>query len=144
MMIEQMSLAKKLGLPVILHIRDAYGDALDILKNAVDLPDRILLHCYGGSAEMVREFSRFDCYFAFGGVITFAKNKDVVLRAVPEDRLLLETDCPYMAPVPMRGRTNMPSYVSFVCDKAAELLGKSAEDIARITTENAKRFFGIQ
>lgn len=143
MMERQMEIAVKLGLPVILHVRDAYGDAFEILKNAKRLPTRILLHCYGGSAEMVREFSRFDCYFAFGGVVTFAKNKAPVVSAVPRDRLLLETDCPYMTPVPHRGETNMPAYVSLVCEKIADILGESVEYVADKTTENAKRFFGI-
>ena len=143
MMAEQMQTAVELDLPVILHVRDAYGDAYDVLKSAPVLPKGILLHCYGGSAEMVREFSRFDCYFAFGGVITFAKNKGDVVRAVPKNRLLLETDCPYMTPVPHRGEVNMPSMVKFVCDKMAELLGETPQAVQELTCENAKRFFKI-
>ena len=143
MMVEQMDIARRLGLPVVLHVRDAYADALDVIASAEKLPPRILLHCYSGSAEMVREFGRYDCYFAFGGVITFAKNKGSVLQAVPRDRLLLETDCPYMTPVPLRGQTNMPAYVRYVCARAAELLGETEQRIEMITTENAKRFFGL-
>ena len=92
---------------------------------------------------MVKVFSRYDAYFAFGGAITFKgahKNLEA-LAAVPLDRLLLETDAPYMTPVPFRGQTNRPDYVSLVADKAAEVLGLSREKIEEITTENAKRLF---
>lgn len=140
----QIVLADECGLPVCLHVRDAYGDCLDILTECRDrLSHGVLLHCYSGSAEMVREFDRFGAYFAFGGAITFknARRNLEALSVVPRDRLLLETDCPYMAPVPYRGRTNRPAYVSLVADKAAEVTGMSREEIERVTTENAKRLF---
>ena len=141
---EQLRLARDCGLPACLHIREAYEDSRAVLEqNAEYLGCGVLLHCYSGSAEMVKVFSRYDAYFAFGGAITFKgahKNLEA-LAAVPRDRLLLETDAPYMTPVPFRGQTNRPDYVSLVADKAAEVLGLSREEIEEITTENAKRLF---
>lgn len=141
---EQLRLGDECGLPVCLHVRDAYGDTLEVLKaNEKYLSHGVLLHCYSGSAEMVKEFSRFDAYFAFGGAITFknARRNLESLSVVPRDRLLLETDCPYMTPVPFRGQTNLPRYVALVRDKVAETLGITAEETERITTENTKRLF---
>lgn len=143
--IAQLELAHRAGKPVDLHIRDAYGDAFDILRECRELlGNGVLLHCYGGSAEMVERFLQFDAYFAFGGVITFKNaKKDEVVRRVPLDRLLLETDCPYMTPVPFRGKVNRPAYVKYVAQKAGEILGMSAEEAGRLTAENAMRYYRI-
>lgn len=142
--VAQLELAHRLGLPVVLHIRDAYGDALQVLRENKDiLNNGVLLHCYSGSAELVRDFGEFDSYFAFGGAVTFAKHKDLVLKAVPRDRLLMETDCPYMTPIPMRGKLNYPHNVTLVRDAIARLLDTTAQEIEDITTENARRFFRI-
>ncbi len=142
---EQIALAYDVGLPIVLHVRDAYGDTLEILKNNSEkLKNGVLLHCYSGSAEMVREFSAFDAYFAFGGAVTYkGAKRDDAIRAVQEDRLLLETDCPYMTPTPMRGkvRENEPSYIRYTLEFVSGVLGKTADEVERITTENAKRFF---
>lgn len=141
---EQIRLADECGLPVCLHVRDAYEDCRAVLAaNADRLRNGVLLHCYSGSAEMVKVFAAFDAYFAFGGAITFkgARKNIEALAAVPRDRLLLETDSPYMTPTPFRGRTNFPKYVGLVADKAAEVLGVSRQEIEEITTENAKRLF---
>ncbi len=141
---EQLELAHALSLPVALHVRDAYGDCLDILKSSRHLlAHGVLLHCYSGSAEMVREFSALDCYYAFGGAITFknARHNLEALAAVPRDRLLLETDSPYMTPVPYRGQTNFPKYVGLVADKMAQVLSLPREEVERITAENTKRLF---
>ena len=132
-------------MPVVLHVRDAYGEVLEILKEErKNFKINILLHCYSSSAEMVKEFAKLDCYFALGGVVTFkkAKKEDVIL-AIPKDRLLLETDCPYMAPEPHRGEVNEPKYVNYVAEKIASVLGVTKEEIEKITTENAKRFYRI-
>lgn len=140
----QIALADECGLPMCLHVRDAYGDCLALLKeNEGKLSHGVLLHCYSGSPEMVKEFSRFDAYFAFGGAITFknARRNVESLSLVPRDRLLVETDCPYMTPVPYRGRTNFPRYVSLVADKVAEVLSLSREEVEEITTANTKRLF---
>ena len=101
------------------------------------------MHCWSGSPESVREFSAFDAYFAFGGSLTFkgAHKGAESLALVPRDRLLLETDAPYLTPVPFRGRVNRPEYVAYVAGKVAEVLGISREEVEEITTENAKRLF---
>ena len=120
-----------------------YKDAYDILGEYYErLKGGILMHCYGGSKEMVREFSKYNCYFALGGVTTFknAKKEDVI-KAIPSDRLLLETDSPYMTPVPYRGKPNRPEYVRFVAEKIADTLETNVENVIKQTTENAKRFF---
>lgn len=139
----QLCLADDTGLPVVLHIRDAYKDALDILTAHRDkLNHGVLMHCYSSSAEMVREFLKFDCYFAFGGAITFKNaKKDEVIKAVPDDRLLVETDCPYMTPVPFRGQPNEPKYVNLVVDKIAEIKQTDRKVIADLTCQNTKRLF---
>lgn len=139
----QICLADKAGLPVVLHIRDAYKDALDILSAHRDkLNHGVLMHCYSSSAEMVREFMKFDCYFAFGGAITFKNaKKDEVIKAVPEDRLLIETDCPYMTPVPFRGQTNEPKYVNLVVDKIAQIKNIDRKAVEEMTYRNTLKLF---
>lgn len=144
--VRQLDLAHSLKKPVVIHLRDAYGDMLPLLKENKDkLEYGVLLHCYSGSAEMLKEFCKLGAYFAYGGAITFknATEKPAVVRATPIDRLLLETDCPYMTPVPYRGQTNYPRYVSLVRDRVAEILSKDVEEIDAITTDNAGRFFNI-
>lgn len=141
---EQIELADTLGLPIVLHVREAYEDAKQILFEMKRyLNNGVLLHCYSGSKEFVKIFGELDAYFAFGGAITFnnAKHNLEAMKAVPLDRLLLETDCPYMTPVPFRGKTNVPQYVNLVADKACEVLDLPREELERITTENAKRLF---
>ena len=140
----QLTLAGSLNAPVVLHVRDAIGDAYSILRNHEnDLKGGVLLHCYSGSKEMVKQFDRFDCYYSFGGAVTFknATEKPDVIRAISYDRILLETDCPYMTPVPFRGKTNFPAYVGLTCKKIAEILDKSFEDVDQTTEQNAKRLF---
>ncbi len=141
--VAQIGLAHELGLPIALHIRDAYGDLLDILRaNASCLSNGLLMHCYSGSAEFVRELARFDAYFAFGGAVTFknAKKQDVI-RAVPRDRLLVETDCPYMTPVPFRGKLNEPKYVRYTLAFVADVLGVDFAEAERLTERNTLELF---
>jgi len=141
----QLALAHELHMPVVLHIREAYADANDILlANRSLLADGVLLHCYSGSAELVRDvYNKLGCYYSFGGAVTFAKHKEEVLSAVPSDRLLLETDCPYMTPVPLRGQRNTPANIPLVCRKVAELLARDEREIAAETTRNAKVFYRL-
>ena len=136
---QHIELAYDAGLPVVLHVRDAYADALRLMKDMrAYLVNGVQLHCYSGSLEMLDQFNRFDCYYSFGGVVTFANwSKAEVCRAVPTDRLLLETDCPYLSPVPVRGRINFPSNIRYILAKMAEILGKSVAELDRITTRNA-------
>ena len=139
----QIILADKVGLPIVLHIRDAYGDAIDILNAHKDkLNHGVLLHCYSGSVEMIKQFNKYDCYYALGGAITFKNaKKDDVITAIPENRLLVETDCPYMTPVPFRGQPNEPKYVNLVVDKIASVKGVGRKEIEQLTYENTKRLF---
>ena len=142
---EHIELADSLRLPLVLHIREAHGDALAILRDMERyLTHGVQVHCYSGSVELVREYSRFDSYFSFGGAITF-KNADKgdIVRAVPRDRLLIETDAPYMTPVPMRGKTNEPKLMRYTLVRLAELLDRDVAEVDEITTANAKRLFGI-
>ncbi len=140
--IEQLELADSLKLPVVIHLREAYQDMLEILKeNRNIIQNGIVMHCYSGSAEIVENMRFLDCYYSFGGALTFAKGKDKVLSAIPNNRIMLETDCPYMTPVPYRGKTNQPHYVKYVAEKIAEMKGISYEEVANITTENAYEFF---
>lgn len=141
---KQIELADEAELPIALHVRDAYEDTRKILFDMQKyIKNGLLLHCYSGSAEYVKIFDKLDAYYAFGGAITFknAKHNLESLAVVPKDRLLLETDCPYMTPVPFRGKTNEPKYVSLVAKKAAEVLGVTLEEIETTTTQNAKRLF---
>ncbi|MDE6474981.1 MAG: TatD family hydrolase [Clostridia bacterium] len=139
----QIVIADKVGLPIVLHIRDAYGDAIDILETHKDkLNHGVLLHCYLGSVEMIKRFNKYNCYYALGGVITFKNaKKDDVIAAIPEDRLLVETDSPYMTPVPYRGQPNEPKFVNLVVDKIASVKGVDRKIIENITYENTKRLF---
>ncbi len=139
----QIVIADKVGLPIVLHIRDAYGDAIDILNAHRDkLNYGVLLHCYSGSVEMIKRFNKYDCYYALGGAITFKNaKKDDVIAAIPEDRLLVETDSPYMTPVPYRGQPNEPKFVNLVVDKIAGVKGVDRKIIEKITYENTKRLF---
>lgn len=140
----QIELANEVKLPLVLHVREAYEDTCKILFDMQDyLKNGVLLHCYSGSSEMVKVFDKLDAYYAFGGAITFknAKHNIEALSTVRKDRLLLETDCPYMTPVPYRGKINEPKYVSLVAQKAAEVLNIEQVELEKITTENAKRLF---
>ncbi|MDR3215929.1 MAG: TatD family hydrolase [Clostridiaceae bacterium] len=144
---EHLELARAAHKPVVLHIRDAYGDALDILKDARHCLEKgVLLHCYGGGAEAVKDFSRFDCFYSFGGAVTFNNGEAnrASLAAVPRDRLLLETDCPYMTPVPFRGQLNYPKHVRLVALKVAEVLGISVEEVEELNKQNAEAFFKVR
>jgi len=143
---KQLVLANKLGLPAILHIRDAYEDARQVLEECKDyLSNGILLHCCSCSKEMVPIFDKYNAYYSFGGAITFknAKHNLETLKAISKEKLLVETDCPYMTPVPFRGQMNEPKYINLVVEKMAELLEMDKGSVESLTTNNAKRFFRI-
>ena len=139
----QLALARELGLPVIVHEREAHGDALDILADFPDVTG--VFHCFSGSVEMARELVRRGWYIGLTGVVTFknARKAVEVAQDVPLDRLLIETDCPYMSPEPYRGRRNDPSYVPLVAEKIAALRGLSVEAVAEATRSNAIRLFRL-
>ncbi len=140
----QLELARKLGLPVVIHSRDACGDTFDILKKHSG--EKIMLHCYSGSAEMARQYAEMGFSFSFGGVLTFknsVKPKESV-AAVPRDRILLETDCPYLAPVPHRGKLNYSAYMTHTAEAIGSLIGMTADEVGELTFANAKAFFDIK
>ena len=139
----QMALAAELNLPVIVHEREAHADALEILDEFPTVTG--VFHCYSGSAEMAKELVRRGWYIGFTGVLTFknAKKAVEVAKAVPLDRLVLETDCPYMAPEPYRGKRNHPGYLYRMAEKLAEIKGIAPEEAAQATLENGKRLYRI-
>ena len=143
--IEQLTLADELGLPVVVHSRDALQDTLELLKAHKHLLKKGgLLHCYSYSAEMVDEFVELGLYFSFGGPCTFKNANKVVksVQRVPATRLLSETDCPYLTPVPHRGEfPNQPKYVVHAVEKMAELRNQTAEELEKQIEENARRLF---
>ena len=142
--VKQNELANKLGLPVVIHTRDAMGDTLEILRKRTPTKPS-LMHCYGGSIESAKELMKLGFSFSFGGLLTFknATNVVEVVRQIPIEKILLETDCPYMTPVPYRGQRNEPSYIVYTADMLARIKGLTLEEVAKITTENARRLFGI-
>lgn len=139
----QMELARELKMPVIIHERDAHQDGMDIVRQFPDV--RGVFHCYSGSAEMARQLVNMGWYIGFTGVLTFKNARKAVETAtsIPLDRIVIETDCPFMSPEPFRGRHNDPTRVRYVAEKLAELRGISFEEAAAITTENAKRLYRI-
>lgn len=140
----QIDLANKLELPVVIHSREAMGDTLEILKKHSPQKES-LMHCYGGSIESARELMKLGFSFSFGGLLTFknATNVIEVVKQIPIERILLETDCPYMTPVPYRGQRNEPSYIVYTADMLAKIKGLTLEEVSQITTQNARRLFGI-
>ena len=139
----QLALAEELGLPVIVHDREAHGDTLAIVKEFPNV--RGVFHCYSGSVEMAEELVEMGWMISFTGVLTYknARKSVEVARAVPIERLMVETDSPYMAPEPYRGKRNDSGYVFHTCERLAEIKGISVEECAEITLKNGCRFFGI-
>lgn len=143
--IEQIKLARKYKLPINIHDREAHGAIKDILFKYADFESGVIMHCYSGSVELAKEYIKKGAYISFAGPVTF-KNARVpkeVVKIVPLDRLLIETDSPYLTPEPFRGKRNSPSNVRFIASKIAELKSMELKDIAIITTNNAKRVFSI-
>ncbi|AZB44706.1 TatD family deoxyribonuclease [Bacillus sp. FJAT-42376] len=142
---KQIALAKEVKLPIIIHNRDATADVMEILKE--EGADEVggIMHCFTGSPETAKECIDMNFYISLGGPVTFknAKKPKETAADIPLDRLLIETDCPYLTPHPYRGKRNEPGYVKYVAEQIAELRGMTYEEIARITTENAKKCFGI-
>ncbi len=141
--IEQIKLAKELNLPIIIHSRDAHEDTVNILK---DYKPKGVLHCFSGSVETAKEVLDLGMYIGFGGALTFknARKAVEVAEILPLDRLLLETDCPYMAPVPHRGKRNDSSLIPFVAEKFGEITRTSPQEIINNATINTKLLFNIK
>ncbi len=142
----QVELAKELKLPVVIHDRDAHKDSMDILREHNISEVGGVFHCYAGSVEMAREILGWGMYIAFGGSLTFKKSvkPKEVAAYVPLDRIVIETDCPYLTPEPHRGKRNSSLYIHYVAEMLAQIKGVSVETIENATFENAKKLFKIQ
>ena len=141
--IAQMELAREVKLPVIVHEREAHQDGMDIVRQFPEVTG--VFHCYSGSAEMAKQLVDLGWYIGFTGVLTFKNARKAIeaAQAIPLDRIVIETDCPYMSPEPYRGKRNNPSRVLYVADKLAEIRGISPEEARAITLENGKRLYRI-
>ena len=140
---EQLELARRVKKPVIIHEREALTDTLDTLHGFSDLTG--VIHCFSGSWETAKIILDMGWYLSFTGVVTYknARKALEVIEKMPEDRIMLETDCPYLSPEPVRGRRNSSLYLPHIAEKIAEVRGMSIEETAALTMENGKRFFGI-
>ena len=140
--IRQMELAQEVNLPVIIHSRDAAQDTIEILKQ---FPANGVIHCYSYTKESAKEFLKMGYYFGIGGVLTFknAKKLKEAVMEIPMDRILLETDSPYLAPEPNRGKRNSSLNIPYVVKELAQLKGITEEEVINITTENTKRLFHL-
>lgn len=138
----QLALAAKFALPVVVHDREAHGDTLNILRE--HRPQGVV-HCFSGSAQTALEVTRLGMYIGIGGVVTFKNARHIVevAESIPLNRLLLETDCPYLAPVPMRGKRNDSSLIAYSAAKIAEIRGISAQEVLNASRDNIKALFGI-
>lgn len=143
--IRQLRLAREEGLPAVVHSRDAAADTLAILKEECREGLPVYIHCFSYSREMAREFLELGCMLGIGGVVTFQNARKIreAVEYIPLDRILLETDCPYLAPVPYRGKRNSSLYLPHVAEQIAAIRGLTEEQVEQITLENARRFFGI-
>ena len=140
--VAQIELAKAKGLPVIVHDREAHGDTLEILK--ATKPSGVL-HCFSGSVEMAREVIKLGMFLGFNGVATFKNARKIpeVIREIPLDRIVLETDCPYLAPEPHRGKRNDSSFIPFIAQRIGEILGISAQEVLDVTNKNARALYNL-
>jgi len=135
----QIDLAKQLGLPLIVHCRDGHQEVIEILAKAGNVKGAI--HCFSGSWQTAQRYLSMNFYLSFNGIITYANDYDKVVKNMPLERLLLETDCPYLSPAPFRGQRNEPVHVKYVAQRVAEIRGESIEKIAQVTTQNARDLF---
>ena len=140
----QMALARELDMPVIVHERNAHDDGMRIAKEFKGVTG--VFHCYSGSAEMARQLVDMGWYIGFTGVLTFKNARKAVETAerIPLERIVLETDCPFMAPEPFRGKRNDPGYLYRMAERLAEIRGISVEEVQRVTTENAKKLYRME
>jgi TatD DNase family protein len=150
-LISQLKLARALDLPVIIHCREAHDDMLAILNNfkkefRQHIPQNRpwgAMHCFSGDEDLAWKYFSLGLIVSFTGLITFSRQWDNLLRKIPTDKFMIETDCPFMTPEPWRGRQNEPNYVKYVAGRIAAIKNLSPERVAEITTENARRFFNI-
>lgn len=142
---KQIRLAKKVKLPIVIHNREATADIVEILQEEGAAEVGGIMHCFSGSPEVAKECLKMNFYISLGGPVTFknAKKPKEVAEAIPLEKLLIETDCPYLAPHPYRGKRNEPGYVKLVAEQIAEIKGLTYEEVANATTHNAKKIFDI-
>ena len=143
---EQIKLAKELNLPIVVHEREAGQDVYDIIKEASDENLTGVIHCFSGSLEMAKEYIKLGFYISFAGPVTFknARIPKEVAKEIPLDRLLIETDSPYLTPEPYRGKRNDPTHVRYMAEKIAELKNIKYDELVKATNENAKKLFNIK
>lgn len=140
----QINWAKNLGLPIVIHCREAFDEVFEVLEAEKDDKLRGIFHCFTGNEEQANQAINLNFYLGIGGVVTYKKaGLDLVLANIPLDKLVLETDSPYLAPVPFRGKPNESSYLIYVAQKLAEIYNVSVEEIADVTTANSKKIFGV-
>ena len=141
----QIELANELKLPIIIHDRDAHGDTFEIIKNTKSPEIGCVLHCYSGNVELAREYIKMGYHIGIGGVVTFKNGKKLkeIAAEIPLDRILLETDCPYLAPVPFRGKRNSSLYIPYIAEEIANLKGITSEEVIAQTEQNGKELFRI-
>jgi len=144
--LEQINLAKELNLPIVIHTRDAAQETFDILKEAANEGNiKGVMHCYSGSVEMALEYIKLGFYISIGGPVTFKKSRvsKEVAATIPLEKLLIETDSPYLTPEPYRGKRNEPMFVKYTAETIAEVRGISVEELGEVTSRNVKELFGI-
>ncbi|MBI2506904.1 MAG: TatD family hydrolase [Candidatus Colwellbacteria bacterium] len=143
--IAQIELAHELKKPLMIHCRDAYADLIDVLVSSLWSPvsPAGIVHFFSGTKEDAKKLLDLGFYFSFGGVITFVRDYDAVIKLIGLERIVLETDAPYVTPIPHRGKRNEPAYVSYVAEKLAEILGRDLEEVAEQTTKNARKVLRI-
>ncbi len=140
--VKQLALAERVGLPVIIHDRDAHRRVMEILKG--EKVSRGVMHCFSGDMGLARQALDLGLHISFAGPITYnGAGAAAIIRKMPPERLLIETDCPYLAPVPFRGKRNEPAYVKYVLERMAQVLGRPVEEIDALTEGNARRLFGL-
>ena len=139
---KQVGFAREVGLPVVVHSREAHAETVAVMK-AAEVVQGCVFHCFSGDTGDAREVLDMGFYIGVDGPVTYSKSDKLreVVRACPSDRLLIETDCPYLTPAPYRGKRNEPAYVRFVCDEIARIRGMTARELDEITSANARRLF---
>ncbi len=142
--IRQLELARKMDMPVIIHSRDASQDTLDIMREYQDLDG--VIHCFSGSLETAREYVKMGFFIGVGGVVTFKNGRKMkeVVEGIPMESIVLETDCPYLAPVPHRGKRNSSTYIPLIAEEIAKIKNMTAEEVIQITYNNAKRLYRME
>ena len=140
--LKQINIAKELDLPIVIHSRDAFQDTYDILKK---VKHRGIIHCFSGNKENAKMYSSLGYYFGIGGVLTFSNsNLKETIKEISIDKILLETDAPYLAPTPYRGKQNEPKYIPIIAKELSDILGKNIDEIEEITTQNTCKIYDIK